>query len=596
MSKNHKYNPTPDDRLDPYQHIMPGARCHTITLSSGAKAGVISASFPTEDSFVSAEIQSTKVSEGGTENKGFVEWGKDNQLPNRTVFAAKSSPYLAPAHKFNADVAYANGPQPMYSYVDYSNPFQPSAKQMPYRMAGNYLLNRMRTIIRQAEAEEAKAEQDASVTSDALNTMFGNRSGELTYRSPGDVIRYMEKCIKGDHPQAVEDDTEIESLARNYISWRQTMPELREFMEQSSIDLLFMNLCADFAHFQIVFPELIFNKGREYYTSKEERGIGELNGKWKQKITAIKHRKAICCRREEKDEQERSRYVYYSPKWAQEMGDNIVTAVNTEKQIALRSASPESVYEELNEIAAKNHKLKIASRTKSLVVPVMYPCVDKFYYPEPAYMSLFRSKVFEYAQRLIRNKAITADNDNMWGHIIYIHEEYKNKYLADRGAITPKERDKCMDELYREIDNFLSKDENKNKALTTFSLRLGESAHSVPAIRIEKVEKTESGADTKDELEEISSLIFFNTEIHTSIFGVNPGKSGRVGGTEARELFGLKNVRMIPVRRLLLLPFEIASRFNGWDEHLEWTVPYSTLTTLDASKSGVTEKADDTAK
>jgi hypothetical protein len=44
-----------------------------------------------------------------------------------------------------------------------------------------------------------------------------------------------------------------------------------------------------------------------------------------------------------------------------------------------------------------------------------------------------------------------------------------------------------------------------------------------------------------------------------------------------------------PTINLVLKPLEIISRFNEWDEHLVWKIKREVLTTLDNSKTGVTE-------
>ena len=60
------------------------------------------------------------------------------------------------------------------------------------------------------------------------------------------------------------------------------------------------------------------------------------------------------------------------------------------------------------------------------------------------------------------------------------------------------------------------------------------------------------------------------------------------GGTDLRERYLLKQVQMSPMQQLLLLPLYLIKYFNDLDEHLEWEIPREVLTTLDNSKTGIT--------
>ena len=45
---------------------------------------------------------------------------------------------------------------------------------------------------------------------------------------------------------------------------------------------------------------------------------------------------------------------------------------------------------------------------------------------------------------------------------------------------------------------------------------------------------------------------------------------------------------LILMQQLLLLPLYLIKYFNDLDEHLEWEIPREVLTTLDNSKTGIT--------
>lgn len=88
----------------------------------------------------------------------------------------------------------------------------------------------------------------------------------------------------------------------------------------------------------------------------------------------------------------------------------------------------------------------------------------------------------------------------------------------------------------------------------------------------------------------MSSIIFFSQNLDSRLVGNTPGTEAASGGTDLRERFLLKSVQMTPTQHLVLYPLEVISRFNAWDTHLEWEIGRAVLTTLDNSKTGVSEE------
>jgi len=50
---------------------------------------------------------------------------------------------------------------------------------------------------------------------------------------------------------------------------------------------------------------------------------------------------------------------------------------------------------------------------------------------------------------------------------------------------------------------------------------------------------------------------------------------------------------MAPTQKIMLKSLEVASRFNEWDKHLVWRINREVLTTLDSSKTGITQKEEE---
>jgi len=68
---------------------------------------------------------------------------------------------------------------------------------------------------------------------------------------------------------------------------------------------------------------------------------------------------------------------------------------------------------------------------------------------------------------------------------------------------------------------------------------------------------------------------------------------GQSSGTDLRIRFGVKQVQMAPTQKIMLKSLEVASRFNEWDKHLVWRINREVLTTLDSSKTGITQKEEE---
>jgi hypothetical protein len=119
----------------------------------------------------------------------------------------------------------------------------------------------------------------------------------------------------------------------------------------------------------------------------------------------------------------------------------------------------------------------------------------------------------------------------------------------------------------------------------------GKEHKSFEVIEIESNDKKTAEANEK-ELQELSSIIFFAMGTDSKLIGNTPGDTSSSGGTDLRERLLIKQVMQSPTINLVLKPLEIISRFNEWDKHLVWKVKREVLTTLDNSKTGVTESKE----
>ena len=77
------------------------------------------------------------------------------------------------------------------------------------------------------------------------------------------------------------------------------------------------------------------------------------------------------------------------------------------------------------------------------------------------------------------------------------------------------------------------------------------------------------------------AVVSYAQGVHVSLIGASPGKGKSINGTEARELFIIKQALLKPIRDRLLMPLYIVKAINGWPDDIYFTIPNLELTTLD---------------
>lgn len=486
----------------------------------------------------------------GTKDLGFIPWGTGNMLPNLIFNLVVSLPYTASAIKYIIDLTVGYGPSLMYPCVRYSNG-SVQDELVPYNNAGVLIMNRIREV-RALMAQEG-----------------GGDNGNV---SSGSTVTW-KKAIgvqPEDNPEIGTLAYELKQLLIDYKEWERTKLEVDTFIENNNLLLHYMKCMTDDAHMDIYFPTIGLSIGR----------VGE---EWNPKIVKIGHLPAVCTRMEEMDEKLRINYVYYSEKWRQDA----TAKLEARDVVAYPTLMPENMLPELRRQVRKNQKSSIRRRPTWFCCPNYYPSMLKPYYPQPAWWSIFPSKVYEYASTLITDKAVARQNATMWGKMIFINNEYLRAIFDEKGADTPEEKEAIRNQIYADVNSFLQRRENNGKTIF-LDMFVGTDGKTMQhAVEIVDVPQVVSGADTKDELEEISSIIFFAIGVHPALIGAVPGKSGSSGGTFQRELHLLKQSQVSPRQRIYLRWLQNIHAFNNWDKKGVWVVREPVLTTLDRNPTGI---------
>ena len=521
------------------------------------------------------------VKGAGTEGLGYITWGLGNRLPNVISWLTNILPYTATATKFNVDVAAGMGFVPKYRYSIVS---QGSivTKEIDYDTAGLILEEQL--IEARKELMKFYAENGDKGTSEPSSALIGE---DLTKTSVegSDLYKELEKSYK----------KKIERIEQDLKDWTETKEKVKDFIGRNNLPLLSLHLFNDMVLFGICFPELELSKLQT---------VQPKNAMWEPQITGITYREAHACRLEKMDAQGVINYVYHSNRWL----DYSAKVGESKDIIAIPALDPEhpakSLEEKVRDYKTKNPQGDPASRPTRFICPSFYPTAGKPYYPQPSWHSIFGGEVYSFLSTIVADRARRRKNKNILGYIIYVHQDYIRQLQTQRQmelaasdptrkpgqALTQKEKQQMLDEVWESINKFIASRDNAGKPLLafTFTDSQGKDHDAYRIVEVPNATAKDAQAQ-KTELEEISAIVFFALQCHPELIGAVPGRSGAGGGTYQRELYLLKQLQIAPTQQIILRVLDSITAFNKWDSHLRWVVRQQVLTTLDNSKSGLTE-------
>lgn len=513
--------------------------------------------------FDSKQSNPIQVDKAGTPGLGYIPWGPSNDLPNKIYNLVANLPYTSAAVNFLVDLTVGHGPKLMYKWARYAGGTV-KEELVPYDSAGALIRGRLRELNEQlarrdkAEKEDGGEEGQSSISyasaiswDDAINPKPDGRQNRPE-----------------DEPGTLE--FEIKKLKDDYREWERTLVEYEVFTQDNNLQLHFLECMTDYWHMDMYCPTVGFT-------------IGRADG-WNPTVKYVDRIPDVCVRLEEMDEYLRINHVYYSERWRKD-----ATAKLEDRDIvAYPAVQNKTMLGGWRNIVKQNQRTRVKNRPAWVACPIRRPSANP-YYPRASWWSIFSSLVYNYASTLVLDKAIARQNSIMWSKIIFIDQEYLGRMFDLHGAVTPEEQEKIRDDIYSTANDLLQQKENNGKTLL-MDKYVGPDGKTVQySIEIVDVPQPASGAETKDELEEISSIIFFAFGVHPALIGAVPGKSGSTGGTYQRELILIKQNLLEPARSLYLKFLQNIASFNGWDKHAVWKISDMVLTTLDRSKTGTEE-------
>lgn len=518
---------------------------------------------------------------------GYVKWGPNNATPSVIPPLAQSSPYTAAPLRYLADLTSGLGPSLMYRF--------PDGTLCDMKDAGYKILEQLEKKRESSEPDNLVPDFEGSQRQSSDSSRRTSFIGDYVM-TDGGIMTIDEAESLALEPRGVSTmprNLGADYWNRLYAEWEKTwygydedayglgkdhIPGAKEFIEENNLNLHLSQCMQDNVMLDIYFPTIGFSdKGRK--------------GSWAPVINRIGFLSSAETRLEKMDSNRFIHHCYCSAQWRLNgaKSAHVVTPEST-KITMYQAAMPQSLLHELRYIVESNQKTAAGRRPMWVVCPTFYPSMNKPYYPQPAWWSVFTSKAFDFSATILYDKYKQRENSTSWGKIIYISLDYLNMVFADEGIAGDKEaQQKYIDELDENVEQFLQRRENNGKMMRQFMWtdQKGDEHYNVKIVDVAETKQDEVKAG-KDELELSTSPIFLALQVDPRLVGV-PMVAASNGGTALREMALLKQQLLSVHQRNYTYWLDSISRFNGWSERCEWHIKQFVLSTLDRSKTGLVE-------
>lgn len=526
-------------------------------------------------------VKTVNDSDGNPLGLGYVEWGPGNCIPSTIPPLAQSLPYTAAPLKYIADLTSGLGPCFFYPF--------PDGTLTEFRFAGYKLL---------LQLEKKRDEDDEiSLIGDSSEGDYGESRQHFIgdyVRTEAGIMTIQDAKTLGLKPQGISTmprNLGPEYWNRLYAEWEKTWYGYdwtdnlgvsrhaigaKDFLEENNLNLHLSQCMQDDAMLDIYFPTIGFDyKG--------------TRGEWRPTINRVGFLPSHSTRLEKMDANRYIHHCYFSDS-LRTIGAGTQNKVSAESQkfTMYRAAMPQDMLHELRYIVESGQKSRISARPLWVVCPTFYPSLNKPYYPQPAWWSVFTSKAFDFSSTILYDKAKQRENRTSWGKIIYISLDYLEQVFADEGYKGNKDKQQeFIDQLDDSIEDFLKHRENQGKMMRQWmwSNQNGSIAKNIEIVDVADATADETTAG-KNELELSTSPIFLALQVDPRLVGV-PMVAASNGGTALREMALLKQQQLNVKQRMYEGFMNAVARFNGWCG--EWHIKQQTLTTLDNSKTGTVE-------
>jgi len=334
--------------------------------------------------------------------------------------------------------------------------------------------------------------------------------------------------------------------------------EINAFFQKNDINGYLLEQCTDIVWFSNAFPELGLNKDGT-------------------KIVTLRHKDAVFSRWESMDPKTGLiENHFYTANWKTVDPETVeVTPVlhpfNTVENLQIEMG-----------IIPDNKGIKRTPKRYRFIYPLNLPSPGRNYYQKPPWYSIIESGWLDFAKEIPEFKKALLANSMLIKYHVELDEKYFEKIFAAEGIKEEDKKRKRIRKEYEDLEKFLK--DNKNTGATVISfVRTDAAGKEVRAMKINVInnKQTNEGGEYIQDSEEVSNIIFFALGVIPALIGPSPGKNKTISGSEARELFIIKQALTKPIRDRLLRPLYIIKEYNKWPEDIHFAIPNIVLTTLD---------------
>jgi len=333
--------------------------------------------------------------------------------------------------------------------------------------------------------------------------------------------------------------------------------EINTFFEENDIQMYLLEQLTDMNFFYNIFPEIILNRETQ------------------PKIVQLISKEASFSRWEEMNEKGIIENHFYSAYWAPNKPEYTDVTPVLNRHMPLR------------DLRVRMGLLKDYSGTTvtkpqnyRFIIPVAFPSPGRSYYQKPYWYAVIESGWYDYAQKIPEFKNALMDNQMSIKYHVELSSDYFENIFKEEGITTDELKKARIKKEYADLNKFLSGTKNSGKSVISF-VRYAPDGKEMRRMKITVIEKTKDGGEYIEDSEEASNIMSYGIGVHPSLIGSSPGKSKTINGTEARELFIIKQALLRPLKDRILMPLNLIKNFNGWDSTISFDIPNMQLTTLD---------------
>lgn len=350
--------------------------------------------------------------------------------------------------------------------------------------------------------------------------------------------------------------------------------EINTFFENNNLERYWLEQITDMQYFFNCFPEIILNQ--------EEPG--------KRQVVELRSKEASKSRWSKMNDNGIIEKHFYSAYWKD---SNIYQSKkDPDNPLCIDITDVLDFYNPILDLKRKIGREKYPDlKTKDdkvyrYIIPINFPTPGKTYYQKAYWYSLFESGWYDHAIMIPEAKNALMKNKMVVQFVVYIHEKYFDWIFQKEGITDDAAKKARIKKEYGDIQSFLAGSKNQGKAIIAKMMYSPDGKTEMPAVKIVPIDNPIKGGEYIDDSEEVSNIIAYGMNVHSSVIGSH-GKGGTINGTEARELFIIKQALMRPFRDLLLKPLYLIKAINKWPEDIFFIIPNLQLTTLDRGTGAV---------